>query len=196
MTVDGNTYRLFIAVNGRIPGPTIVVTEGQIVVVKVINKLTSEGVTIHWHGMHQQGSPWMDGVAFISQAPIVPGAEFDYVFTATPAGTHWYHSHTGAQRTDGLFGALIVKEKADSQALVAINSRLGFQLEEISEHTLTFLDWQRESSLTFLSSFIQPLDFIQTNQLDLCLMNLNILFTTEQGALMVSRSVLSLTGLG
>ena len=159
MTVDGNTYRLFIAVNGRIPGPTIVVTEGQIVVIKVINKLTSEGITIHWHGMHQQGSPWMDGVAFISQAPIVPGAEFDYIFTATPAGTHWYHSHTGAQRTDGLFGALIVKEKANSQALVAINGRLGFQLEEISEHTLTFLDWQRESSLNLFVQLHSTLGF-------------------------------------
>ena len=168
MTVDGNTYRLFIAVNGRIPGPTIVVTEGQIVVVKVINKLTSEGITIHWHGMHQRRSPWMDGVAFISQAPIVPGAEFDYIFTATPAGTHWYHSHTGAQRTDGLFGALIVKENATkSQALIAINSALRFRLEEISEHTLTFLDWQRESSLNLFVQLHSTLGFYQNKPVGL-----------------------------
>ena len=138
MTVDGSTYHLFIAVNGRIPGPIIVVTEGRIVVAKVINKLTSEGITIHWHGMHQRRSPWMDGVAFISQAPTVPGADFDYIiflFNATPAGTHWYHSYSGAQRTDGLFGALIVKEKVDSQTLAAINCRLGIQLEILDEHT-------------------------------------------------------------
>ena len=55
-------YRLFIALNGRIPGPDLVVTEGQIVVVKVTNKLTSEGITIHWHGIHQRKSPRMDGV--------------------------------------------------------------------------------------------------------------------------------------
>ncbi len=73
-------YRLFITLNGRIPGPDLVVTEGQIVVVKVTNKLTSEGITIHWHGIHQRKSPRMDGVAFILQPPIVPGAEFTYIF--------------------------------------------------------------------------------------------------------------------
>ena len=108
MIVDGRTYRMYIAVNGQIPGPTLIVTEGQMVRVDVHNKLTNEGVTIHWHGMYLKGSPWMDGVAFVSQAPITPGAVFQYRFEATPAGTHWYHSHLGAQRT---FGALIVREK-------------------------------------------------------------------------------------
>ena len=157
MTVDGNTYRLFIAVNGRIPGPTIVVTEEQIVVVKVINKLTSEGISIHWHGMHQRRSPWMDGVAFISQAPIVPGAEFDYIFRASPAGTHWYHSHAGAQRTDGLFGALIVKEKANF--LATVKTQLRVQFEEDDQHTLTLLDWQRESSLNLFVQLHSTLGF-------------------------------------
>ena len=111
MTVDGDTYRRFIAINGRIPGPTLIVNKDALVRVRVENRLTSEGVTIHWHGMHQRGTPWMDGVGFVSQAPITSGAYFDYVFSATPSGTHWYHSHLGAQRTDGLFGALIVREK-------------------------------------------------------------------------------------
>ena len=38
---------LFIAVNGRIFGPTLIVTEEQEIVVNVFNNLTSEGVTIH-----------------------------------------------------------------------------------------------------------------------------------------------------
>ena len=113
MTVDGRTYRLYIAVNGRIPGPTPIVTEEQIVQVDVINQLTSEGVTIHWHGMLQRDTPWMDGVGSLSQIPIVPGGSFRYIFKASPAGTHWYHSHLGAQRTDGLFGGLIVREKRE-----------------------------------------------------------------------------------
>ncbi|XP_064399456.1 uncharacterized protein LOC135345937 isoform X2 [Halichondria panicea] len=146
MTVDGSTYRLFIAVNGRIPGPDLVVTEGQLVMVNVTNNLRSEGITIHWHGMHQNKSSWMDGVAFISQPPIVPGAKFTYIFEATPPGTHWYHSHAGAQRTDGLFGALIVQESVDKRKLVS--ALLGVPLpDSTKEHTLTFLDWQRESSL-------------------------------------------------
>ena len=30
---------------------------------------------------------------------------------AKPRGTFWYHSHIGAQRTNGVFGAFIIKEK-------------------------------------------------------------------------------------
>ncbi len=156
MTVDGSTYRLFIAVNGRIPGPDLVVTEGQFVIVKVTNNLRSEGITIHWHGMHQRKSPWMDGVAFISQPPIVPGAEFTYIFEATPPGTHWYHSHAGAQRTDGLFGALIVRESANTT--VHVEEESGIRLPT-NEHTLTFLDWQRESSLNLFVQLHSALGF-------------------------------------
>ena len=79
----------------------MVVTEGQEMIVEVYNKLTSEGITIHWHGIHQRGTPWMDGVASLSHIPIVLGRHFQYKFNVTPAGTH---SHLGAQRTDGLFG--------------------------------------------------------------------------------------------
>ncbi len=133
MTVDGKTFRLFVAVNGRILGPTLIVDEGALVKVRVWNNLTSEGITIHWHGMHQKDTPWMDGVGFISQAPITPGAYFDYVFEATPAGTHWYHSHVGAQRTDGLFGALIVQEKNFDAEIVP---KLNVSYREIYRSTL------------------------------------------------------------
>ena len=50
--VDGKAYRMAIAVNGQIPGPTLIVHEGQTVIVHVHNKLTTEGISIHWHGMH------------------------------------------------------------------------------------------------------------------------------------------------
>ena len=40
-----------------------------------------------------------------------PGRAFTYEFTATPAGTRWYHSHTdpAVQVPLGLYGALIVE---------------------------------------------------------------------------------------
>src|SRR5262249_36914710 len=66
--------------------------------------------SIHWHGMHQPGSWRMDGVDGVSAPPIAPGTEFVYEYRATPAGTHWYHSHVGGQYGDGLFGPLIVEE--------------------------------------------------------------------------------------
>ena len=168
MTVDGETYRLFIAVNGSIPGPTLIVDEGAIVKVRVKNELTSEGVTIHWHGMHQRDTPWMDGVGFISQAPINPGAYFDYVFKATPPGTHWYHSHLGAQRTDGLFGALIVREtssdyKSDIINAIETESSQSVPYSDITDlpgnHTLTLLDWQREASLDIFVRIHSALGF-------------------------------------
>ena len=41
--VDGKTYRVGIAVNGQIPGPTLIVHEGQNVVIHVHNNLSTEG---------------------------------------------------------------------------------------------------------------------------------------------------------
>ena len=38
----------------------------------------SEGVSIHWHGLYQRGTPWMDGPEMISQCPILPGQTFEY----------------------------------------------------------------------------------------------------------------------
>ena len=167
MTVDGVSYRRYIAVNGRIPGPTLIITEDKLVKVRVYNRLTSEGITIHWHGMHQRNTPWMDGVGFISQYPIGPGAFFDYVFRATPAGTHWYHSHVGAQRTDGLFGGLVVREN-DNTRLNEVRDRiLPNSQQEITDspslHTLTLLDWQREASLDLFVKIHSTLGFHPDN---------------------------------
>uniref|UniRef100_A0A1X7THT8 Plastocyanin-like domain-containing protein n=1 Tax=Amphimedon queenslandica TaxID=400682 RepID=A0A1X7THT8_AMPQE len=143
--VDGYTFRSFIAVNGRIPGPTLIVTKDWLVKVNVINRLASESVSIHWHGMHQRNSNWMDGVEHVTQCGIPPGASFTYIFNATQYGTHWYHSHSGAQRTDGLFGALIVKESQSDRAKV--RNEIGDFIDIPSQHTLTLLDWQVSNSI-------------------------------------------------
>ena len=78
--------------------------------VNVINNMYSEAVTVHWHGMHQLNTLWMDGIPYITQCPIHPGFSFTYRFIADPIGTHWYHSHFSNQRLDGLFGMLIVHD--------------------------------------------------------------------------------------
>ena len=158
-TVDGSTYRSFIAVNKRIPGPTLIVNESAIVVVDVLNYLTTEETSIHWHGMHQRNTPWMDGVGYITQCPIEAGASFRYIFRATPAGTFWYHSHSGAQRTDGLFGALIVKEKELPPDLPEFEDNPG-------HHTLTLLDWQRESSLDLFVQIHSSLGYFEGTAVD------------------------------
>ena len=157
MTVDGCTHRPYIAINGRTPGPTLIVSEGQKVRVDVHNFLREEGITVHWHGLAQQGTPWMDGVGYLSQSPIQPEKSFEYEFTARPAGTHWYHSHTGAQRMDGLYGAFIVREK--SSILESVEGVIGMFEDTPSNHTLILLDFQKERYQTVLNRVRSQLGF-------------------------------------
>ena len=158
--VDGKTYRLAIAVNGLIPGPTLIVHEGQEVIIHVHNNLTTEGISIHWHGMHQRGTPWMDGVGQLTQCQIGPASSFSYRYSAYPAGTFWYHSHTGAQRTDGFFGALIVKETPQRMATIKTElQKHGVFEDRPDEHTLTLLDWQHEPSLDLFTQINAGLGF-------------------------------------
>jgi len=161
--VDGKTYRLTIAVNGQIPGPTLIVHEGQTVKVHVHNNLTSEGISIHWHGMHQRGTPWMDGVGQVTQCQIGPQTSFSYMYTASPSGTFWYHSHSGAQRTDGLFGALIVKERRKRMNQIRTELKehgVHVAFEDLPDkHTLTLLDWQYEASLDLFTQINTGLGF-------------------------------------
>ncbi|KAK2174469.1 hypothetical protein NP493_799g00035 [Ridgeia piscesae] len=88
ITLDGFTRDL-IVVNDIFPGPTIEVMEGAQVVVRVINDLLTEGITLHWHGMHVINTPWMDGTAYVTQCPVPAQHSFTYRFTAFPHGTHW-----------------------------------------------------------------------------------------------------------
>ena len=161
--VDGKTYRLAIAVNGQIPGPTLIVHEGQDVEIHVQNNLTSEGISIHWHGMHQRGTPWMDGVGQVTQCPIGPQSSFSYRYIASPSGTFWYHSHSGAQRTDGFYGALIVKETPERKQTIQTELEaygVDGEFEDLpDQHTLTFLDWQHEASLDLFTQIHAGLGF-------------------------------------
>ena len=109
-TVDGKTFRSLLTINGRFPGPTIIVSYNQTVKVSVTNSLQSHTLTIHWHGIHQRNTNWMDGVQRLSQCDIAPGNIFNYIFQANPTGTFWYHSHVGSDRVDGVYGAFIIRE--------------------------------------------------------------------------------------
>ena len=97
------------AFNGKVPGPTIRVTAGDVVRARVVNQLTAP-LTVHWHDIALRND--MDGVPNVTQAPIAPGASFTYQFTAAEAGTYFYHSHVGTQLDRGLYGALIVDDRA------------------------------------------------------------------------------------
>ncbi|WNM17984.1 multicopper oxidase family protein [Flavobacterium capsici] len=99
-----------IAANGQIPMPTLTFTEGDIAEIHVYNHL-KESTSLHWHGLFLPNKE--DGVPFLTQMPIEPGAEFVYRFPIIQSGTHWYHSHSGMQEQIGMYGSLVLKKKAD-----------------------------------------------------------------------------------
>ncbi|KAJ6648616.1 G-protein coupled receptor Mth2, partial [Pseudolycoriella hygida] len=55
--------RSIMTINRMMPGPPIQVCLGDTVVVDVVNRLMGESTSIHWHGMHQRDSPYMDGIS-------------------------------------------------------------------------------------------------------------------------------------
>ena len=62
-------------------GPTIIAHKGQTLNIIVYNELRNEeGISIHWHGIHQVGAPEADGVSYITQRPILVLHYFTYRF--------------------------------------------------------------------------------------------------------------------
>ena len=59
-----------LLVNGSLPGPTIEAKWGDTVTVHVTNSMQTNGSSIHWHGIRQNYTNMMDGVASITQCPI------------------------------------------------------------------------------------------------------------------------------
>ena len=93
--------------NGMVPGPTISLNVGDKVQIIVKNELP-EPTTIHWHGLPVPND--MDGVPFMNQKPIIPGATFTYAWTAKAPAVSWYHSHYDADKqiTNGLYGMILI----------------------------------------------------------------------------------------
>ncbi|OZB87996.1 MAG: hypothetical protein B7X41_10460, partial [Microbacterium sp. 14-71-5] len=110
--IGGRTVQTW-AFNDTVPGPTIRLTAGDVVRATVVNRLP-EPLTVHWHGIALRND--MDGVPDVTQAPIAPGGTFTYEFTAATAGTYFYHSHVGTQLDRGLYGPLVVDDRAPASA--------------------------------------------------------------------------------
>nr|AIS92516.1 laccase VV-LAC6 [Volvariella volvacea] len=114
---DGFT-RGATVVNGLHPGPLIAAKKGSKFRVTTLNKLNDTEqllpTSIHWHGLLQNRTSYMDGVASVTQCPIAPSKGFVYEFAAPgQAGTFWYHSHFSTQYCDGLRGPLVLYDPED-----------------------------------------------------------------------------------
>ena len=134
LTVMAKTY------NGVVPGPTLVVHQGDRVVIDYRNQQNVPD-TLHMHGIH--GIPVdMDGVAGISQPLVMKGGSYRYEFTANDPGTFMYHTHDNEEMLNsGLYGAIVVlpahplpQERADRDDVEILSS---WAIQSLSENHFT-----------------------------------------------------------
>ena len=113
--------RPVIGVNGQFPPPTIFVSKNDQVVIQVTNSLNdSEFVTLHTHGIFQNGTNYFDGVNQFTQWSSIPGRNLIIVESPVDShlnisfnvgeqtGTYWIHSHVKGQYPNGLRSPFIV----------------------------------------------------------------------------------------
>jgi FtsP/CotA-like multicopper oxidase with cupredoxin domain len=91
--------------------------------VEVVNDLKVP-TTIHWHGLILPSA--MDGVPYVTQAPIPAGGTYRYNFPLKQAGTYWMHSHYGLQEQFYNSAPLIIwtpeeRAKAERQYVVMLS---------------------------------------------------------------------------
>jgi FtsP/CotA-like multicopper oxidase with cupredoxin domain len=104
------------AYNGQVPGPVLRMREGKPVTIDVTN-MSANSEIVHWHGLAIDSEN--DGAMEEGSPMILPRARMRYWYTPRPAGTRWYHTHTGAGADlslgtySGQFGFLLVEGAAD-----------------------------------------------------------------------------------
>lgn len=132
LPANGEARTLYV-INQQMPGPAIHVCKDDRVIIDITNYIPGQELSIHWHGLHQKETPWMDGVPMVTQCPILSGTSFRYMFYARQAGTQYYHSHSGFQRTNGIIGKFIVREPNDPNA--------ACYDYDLPEHSVLLSDW-------------------------------------------------------
>ncbi|KAN0135809.1 laccase B [Lactarius tabidus] len=130
--------RSTVLAEGVFPGPLIKGNKNDQFSINVTDHLTDTSMnvatSVHWHGLFQRHTNYVDGPSFITQCPIVPDNSFLYNFQALDqAGTFWYHSHFLNQYCDGLRGPLVIYDPNDPHA----------QLYDVDndDTVITLADW-------------------------------------------------------
>lgn len=134
-----------ILINNQFPGPLIEANTGDLIRVIVNNQMANWSTTIHWHGIDQKGTNWMDGVAAVTQCGIPPGKTFTYEFdTDGQRGTFWYHSHLSVQYTDGLFGPIVIHDPVE-------------HVQPVDDEKIVFMgDWYHTYGSVLATSYLNP----------------------------------------
>ncbi|NNH76068.1 multicopper oxidase family protein [Nocardia uniformis] len=100
------------AFDGKVPGPEIRLTRGEVLRADFSNALPAPS-TIHWHGIAMRND--MDGAPGVTQPEIAPGGNFRYEFTVPDAGTYFFHPHVGVQLDRGLYAPLIIEDPTEGK---------------------------------------------------------------------------------
>ena len=146
--VSGHTIEAW-TFNGQVPGPPLVVHEGDLVEVKLINRDIEQGVTVHWHGVDVPNAE--DGVAGVTQNAVMPGESHTYRFVVQETGSHWYHSHqlSSIQVVKGLFGAFIILPEQEKMSQ-------PWRSDEASDITVFAHDWETPEGMTTVLHLPEP----------------------------------------
>jgi FtsP/CotA-like multicopper oxidase with cupredoxin domain len=138
--------------NGQVPGPQLVVHEGDLVEVRLMNQDIEQGVTVHWHGVDVPNAE--DGVAGVTQNAVMPGESHTYRFVVNETGSHWYHSHqvSSVQVAKGLFGAFIILPKNHGESGSGRSGTSG----ETADVTVFAHDWETPEGRTAVLHLPEP----------------------------------------
>jgi FtsP/CotA-like multicopper oxidase with cupredoxin domain len=140
--------------SASVPGPTIVVDEGDTVNITLINDKdptktqvnAGDGHTVHLHGLDLPSQMDGDPMTAAGMHSVMPGTRFTYHFVANQPGTYWYHCHEAAAEhmQMGMYGALVVQPKGDPHRAYAdtpeFDKSYTFLLSDVdtSLHALDF----------------------------------------------------------
>lgn len=72
--------RPVIGINGAWPCPTIEANVGDTIVLTINNQLGNETTGIHFHGIDQINTSWMDGANGVVQCSVPPNSSITYSF--------------------------------------------------------------------------------------------------------------------
>jgi FtsP/CotA-like multicopper oxidase with cupredoxin domain len=143
---DG-VYRPMLMINGQFPGPLIEANEGDTLVFDVDNQ-SENATSIHFHGIYQNGTNFMDGTTGITQCPIAPNRKFRYEFTVTgQSGTYYYHGHQAVQSSDGLVGPLVIHSKDEKKLQ---------KIPYATDRVVMLQDWYHDLSSGLLIEALEP----------------------------------------
>ncbi|QCU79123.1 multicopper oxidase family protein [Citricoccus sp. SGAir0253] len=159
--IDGRTAHVW-AFNGTVPGPTLELSPGDTLRVRMTNGLGAP-TNLHVHGLHVSPAGAGDN-PFVT---IEPGGTHDYEFVLPPdhpPGTYWYHPHhhgtVAEQLAAGLYGAIVVREAAPppvSRERVLVVSDLALTAAgELAEPSVMERMMGREGSLVLVNGRRRP----------------------------------------